>query len=38
MQEYLENNETIVEDFDLIEDIEEVVTPAIFGTIGCCVG
>ena len=26
----------VVESFEMIEDIEEVVTPAIFGTIGCC--
>lgn len=26
----------VVENFELIEEIEEVVTPAIFGTIGCC--
>lgn len=28
-------NENVVE-FNELEDIEEVVTPAIFGTIGCC--
>ena len=28
----------VVETFEMIEDIEEVVTPAIFGTIGCCIG
>ena len=26
----------VVENFELIEEIEEVVTPSIFGTIGCC--
>ena len=27
----------VVESFEMIEEIEEVVTPAIFGTIGCCI-
>lgn len=28
----------VVETFEMIEDIEEVVTPAVFGTIACCLG
>lgn len=35
MKENMENE--VVESFEMIEDIEEVVTPAIFGTIGCCI-
>ena len=30
--------ENIVENKDAFEDVEEVVTPSFFGTIGCCVG
>lgn len=26
----------VVENFEIVEDIEEVVTPAFLGTIGCC--
>ena len=26
----------VVESFELVEDIEEVATPAVFGTIACC--
>ena len=34
MKDYKEME--VVESFEMIEEIEEVVTPAIFGTIGCC--
>lgn len=34
MKDYKEME--VVERFEMIEEIEEVVTPAIFGTIGCC--
>lgn len=36
MKDYEEKE--IVENIDLVEDIEEVVTPAVFGTIACCWG
>ena len=30
-------NDLIVETFEEIEDVEEVVTPSTFGTAACCV-